>query len=408
MSKTTSQKDIAVIGGGPGGLMAAERVAAAGLAVTVYERKPAPGRKFLLAGRGGLNLTHSEDLGRFMSRYGDAAGWLRPAIEKFPPSALRAWCEGLGEPTFVGSSGRVFPKSFKAAPLLRAWRARLEKLGVRFVFGSQWTGWDDSGNLVFSGADGLTKAARPAATILALGGASWPRLGADGAWAPILREAGIPVMPLLPANCGFTVQWSEIFRRQQAGQPVKPVTLSLGGEKLQGEMMITEKGVEGGIVYAFSSAIRNEIIKSGAAVVTLDLRPGIPEEELALRLAKRGALSFSNILQKAGGLSPVAAALTRETGGKGAQSLSAPALAAFIKNMPLRLDAPFPLDRAISTAGGVALDAVDGRFMLAAKPGVFVAGEMLDWEAPTGGYLLQATFSTAVHAAEGAIAWVSG
>ena len=394
------QADIAIIGGGPGGLMAAEVLATAGLPVTVYERKPTLGRKFLLAGRGGLNLTHSENLDIFMTRYGTAAERLRPAIENFPPSALRTWCEGLGQPTFTGSSGRVFPESFKASPLLRAWRARLDSLGVRFALQKQWMGWDNDENLVFNN----TETVKPAVTILALGGASWPRLGADGSWVEILKQQQIPVTPLCPANCGFVVEWSEIFRSRFAGQPIKPVTLSFGAEKIQGEMMVTEKGIEGGVLYALSAPLRNEISKNGAATLTLDLRPGVSSADLARRLSEpHGTLSFSNFLRKAGGLSSIAVALTREIGGKDVQTLSPTALATLIKALSLRLQAPFSIDRAISTAGGIALDALDDYFMLKNKPGVFAVGEMLDWEAPTGGDLLQATFSTAVCAAEGVI-----
>lgn len=397
------QPEVIIIGAGPGGLMAAEVASSAGLRVAVYERKPVPARKFLLAGRGGLNITHSEDLESFIGRYGAAAERLRPAIENFPPSALRAWCEGLGETPFVGSSGRVFPKSFKASPLLRAWRARLEGLGVKFHFQHQWLGWDKANNLVFSGASGEIQTAAPAATVLALGGASWPKLGADGTWLDIFQAEKIPVAPLAPANCGFTVSWSEVFRAKHAGHPLKPVTLSFAGKRLPGEMMLTEKGVEGGAVYALSATIRDEIAKTGPVKVSLDLCPGISHQELVRRLQdQRGALSFSNILKKTG-LSPVAAALVREVGGKKAQELSAGALAALIKEAPLLLEAPFSIDRAISSAGGVRLEALDEYFMLRNRPGVFVAGEMLDWEAPTGGYLLQATFSTSVQAAKGVL-----
>ncbi|MCE9507139.1 MAG: TIGR03862 family flavoprotein [Alphaproteobacteria bacterium] len=395
-------KPVIIIGGGPGGLMAAETLAKAGIPVTIYERKPTLGRKFLMAGRGGLNLTHSEDIKTFMTRYGAAAEKLRPAIENFPPSALREWCEGLGQPTFVGTSGRVFPKSLKASPLLRAWQIRLSELGVTFVFQRQWLGWNSAGELVFTNTEGKTETAAPAATILALGGASWPRLGSDGGWVKILQQQKIPVTPLRPANCGFAVTWSEIFRSRCAGQPLKPVMLSFAGKNIQGEMMLTEKGIEGGAVYALSAALRDAIEKNGSATLTLDLRPGVSSAELIQRLsAPRGTLSFSNFLRKKGGLSPVAVALTREIGGKEVQTLSPAALTALIKALPLRLEAPFPLDRAISTAGGIGLDALDDHFMLKNKPGVFTVGEMLNWEAPTGGYLLQATFSTAVYAAEG-------
>jgi len=395
-------KDIAIIGGGPGGLMAAEVIASAGLPVTVYERKTNPGRKFLLAGRGGLNLTHSEDKDNFLARYGAAAERLRPAIDKFPPSALQAWCEELGQPTFIGSSGRIFPESMKASPLLRAWRAKLDKLGVKFAFQKTWTGWDNTGALLFD-----DEKVNAAATVLALGGASWPRLGADGGWVDILQQQHIPVSPLRPANCGFEVAWSEIFRSKFTGQPVKPVMLSFKGKAIQGEMMVTEKGIEGGAVYALSSVVRDEISKNGTAELTLDLRHGVSVEELTRKLAApRGTLSFSNFLRKVGGLSPIAVALMREVGGKDVQNLSAAALAALAKALPLQLTAPFSLDRAISTAGGIALEALDEHFMLKNKPGVFAVGEMLDWEAPTGGYLLQATFSTAVCAAEGVIRYI--
>ncbi len=392
---------IAVIGGGPGGLMAAETLAAAGLPVTVYERKPTLGRKFLMAGRGGLNLTHSETPDTFMTRYGAAASRLRACIENFPPSALRAWCEELDQPTFVGSSGRVFPESFKASPLLRAWRARLDGLGVRFVFQRQWLGWNDQKDLVFSAPGGKTETVAATATVLALGGASWPRLGADGSWVEILKQHGIPVTPLRPANCGFAVMWSEVFRSRFAGHPIKPVLLSFDGNSVPGEVMVTDKGLEGGGLYALSAPIRDEIEKSGSATLTLDLRPGVAVADLVRRLSEpRGTLSFSNFLRKEGGLSPVAVALTREVGGKNAAALSPAALAKLIKTLPVKLEAPFPLDRAISTAGGIAFEALDEHFMLKNRPGVFAVGEMLDWEAPTGGYLLQATFSTAVAAAE--------
>jgi hypothetical protein len=388
---------VAVIGGGPGGLMAAENLARAGADVTVYDRKPSTARKFLLAGHGGLNLTHSEDLNHFITRYGAASERLRPVIEYFPPPALRAWCEELGEPTFVGSSGRVFPQSFKAAPLLRKWYARLENLGVSFSLRRLWRGWDDQGQLVFTGPEDVIEHIKPDITVLALGGASWPRLGADGGWVDILRAEGVPVAPLRPANCGFSVAWSDIFSTKYAGHPLKPVTLTFAGKTQQGEIMVTAKGFEGGLIYAFSAELRNEIDKNGSATVMLDLRPDVSVDDLARHFSsQRGALSFSNTLKKTGRLSDVAAALVREAGGKAAQSLPPDALAALVKKLPLRFDAAFPIDRAISSAGGIAFDALDDAFMIKSKPGVYAIGEMVDWEAPTGGYLLQATFSMAV------------
>ncbi|MBI3440535.1 MAG: TIGR03862 family flavoprotein [Proteobacteria bacterium] len=393
--------DIAIIGGGPAGLMAAEIIATAGLPVTVYERKPTLGRKFLMAGRGGLNLTHSENLDTFMMRYGAAAGRLRPAIENFSPADLRAWCEGLGQPTFIGTSGRIFPESFKASPMLRAWKVRLDQLGVKFVFQRQWMGWSDAGQLNFTTPEGKTEHIKADATILALGGASWPRLGSDGSWVEILKQYNIAVTPLRPANCGFIVAWSEIFQSRFAGQPLKPVTLSFGGCIAQGEMVITANGLEGSALYALSAALRDEIDKSGATMLMLDLRPGLSSAALANRLsAPRGTLSFSNFLRKAGGLSPVAVGLVREIGDKNVQNLSPSSLTALIKAMPIRLEASFSLDRAISTAGGIVLDGLNDHFMLKNRPGVYAVGEMLDWEAPTGGYLLQASFSTAVMAAK--------
>ncbi|MGZ9097845.1 MAG: NAD(P)/FAD-dependent oxidoreductase [Micavibrio sp.] len=400
--------EIAIIGGGPAGLMAAEVIASAGHAVTVYERKPTPGRKFLMAGRGGLNLTHSEEYEPFIARYGRAAEWLAPVIQKFPPSALQDWCEGLGQPTFVGTSGRIFPESLKASPLLRAWKARLDQLGVRFVFQQDWTGWDADGSLLIADEQGQVTTIKPDATILALGGASWPKLGSDGGWVAILKAQGIPVTPLRPANCGFAVAWSDHFRERFAGQPLKPVTLRFAGKTVQGEVMITANGVEGGAIYALSAALRDEIDLNGAATMMCDLRPGLSAADLVERLqTPRGSQSLSTYLQKSGGLSPVAINLIREVAGKDIPDQTPHALAQQIKNLPLTVTAPFPLDRAISTAGGIPRDAFDDHFMLRARPGVFVAGEMLDWEAPTGGYLLQATFSTAVAAANGVLDWLT-
>lgn len=401
-------KNITIIGGGPAGLFAAEILATAGHRVTVYERKPTVGRKFLMAGRGGLNLTHSEDYPDFIARYGGRAELLAPLIKTFSPRALQEWCEGLGQETFVGTSGRIFPVALKASPLLRAWQERLENLGVQIKVNCEWRGWDADGGLVFAMADGQVQPVKADAVLLALGGASWPRLGSDGSWVEILQKQSIPLAPLRPANCGFTVSWTDVFRQRFAGHPVKPVVVHYAGRMVQGEMMITDQGIEGGVIYALSALIRDGIAKDGGAVLTLDLRPGLSVEDLTRRLsAPRGSRSLSTHLQKSGGLSPVAINLLREnTGGKPVADETPQGLARLIKALPLTLNAPFPIDRAISTAGGICFEALDESFMLRSMPGVFAAGEMLDWEAPTGGYLLQASFATAYHAAHGMLNWL--
>ncbi len=400
-----SSVTIAVIGGGPAGLMAAELLSGAGLAVTVYDRMPSVGRKLLMAGRGGLNLTHSEDLETFLGRYGRAPPQLEAAIRAFPPTALTAWCEGLGQATFVGSSGRVFPKSLKASPLLRAWLARLAGQGVQFRTRCGWQGWTAEGALSFCRADGEMETASPAATILALGGASWPRLGSNGAWVALLAGQGVAISPLRPANCGFAVTWSELFRQRFAGQPLKTIALSFGRRRVRGEAMVTAGGLEGGAVYALSAPLREAIAADGQAVLAIDLQPERSTAELVQRLARpRCRQSLSTFLKKALGLSPLAINLLREA----APPPDDPeALAGLIKAVPIRLSAPASLDRAISTAGGVAFDQLDAHFMLRARPGLFVAGEMLDWEAPTGGYLLQACFATGRAAAAGVLAWLA-
>lgn len=398
---TEKTKHIAIIGGGPAGLMAAEVLATSGHRVTIYDRMPSLGRKFLMAGRGGLNLTHSEPLDVFLTRYREAASWLEPHIRTFPPASLTAWCEGLGEETFVGSSGRIFPKSMKAAPLLRAWLRRLEKLGVTYHGQHTWRGWDVSA-LKFANTNRELVFVTPDATLLALGGASWPRLGSDGSWVDILSQAGAEVAPLRPSNCGFQVQWSDIFKSKFAGIPLKPVTLSYNGHSQQGEMMITKDGIEGGAVYALSPLLREAITRDGKAILHLDLRPGVTSEALTKKLeGKRGNKSLSTYLGKAG-FSPLAINLLREaTAASDLAQYFASQLAARLKSLPIMLTATNGLARAISTAGGITQNALDGNFMLKARPGVFVCGEMLNWEAPTGGYLLQGCFSTAVAAARG-------
>ena len=389
--------------------MAAETLARAGLRVSVYERKPSVGRKFLMAGRGGLNITHSEDIEFFLKKYGAAEMILTPSIKSFSPPDLRTWCAELGQETFVGSSGRVFPKSFKSSPLLRAWLARLDELGVQIHTSHEWKGWNNKGALVFENPAGEVISVHADATLLALGGASWPRLGSDGGWVDILRAKGIAISPLRPANCGFAVQWSDVFRSRYAGQPVKPLALTFGGKTVKGEMMISEEGIEGGGVYALSAPLRDEIEKCGSATLFLDLQPDLSVAELSLRLAKpQKGKSYSTFLRSAAGLSAVATGLLMEsTDRRDFANLPATTMASRIKAHRLILDAPFALDRAISTAGGISFDEIDDHFMLKKHPGIFIAGEMLDWEAPTGGYLLQATFSTAISAANGILAWLA-
>jgi uncharacterized flavoprotein (TIGR03862 family) len=365
-----AMQNVTIAGAGPAGLMAADVLAQSGLRVTILDHMAAPARKFLLAGRGGLNLTHSEPLDRFLERYGPARGRLEPAIRAFPPESLVAWAHGLGIETFVGSSGRVFPTAMKASPLLRAWLRRLDAMGVVLKTRTRWAGFDGT------------------PTILALGGASWPKLGSDAAWLTQFAAAGIRVTPFQPANGRFLVNWSAVFRERFAGTPVKTVALTYAGHRVRGEVMISRDGIEGGAIYALSRIMRE---KPGHPLV-IDLRPDLTTAALAQRLSRqRGKDSLSNVMRKTAGLPPVAIALLRETG----SSMDA----AGIKQVVVTLAGPAGIARAISSAGGVALDEVDDSFQLKKVPGTYCVGEMLDWEAPTGGYLLQACFSTAVVAA---------
>lgn len=396
-------KTVAIVGAGPAGLMAAEKLSAAGLQVTIYEGMHTAARKFLMAGRGGLNLTHSEPFELFVTRYREAQVMLAPLIAEFSPLDLRAWCEALGQETYVGTSGRVFPRAMKASPLLRAWLIRLQQQGVTINYGQRWIGWRDDA-LLFRDQAGVEASINADAILLALGGASWPRLGADGSWQKILAARGVDIVPLRPANCGFVIPWSPIFREKYAGQPLKTIILTSQEQDFQGESIITKQGMEGGVVYAASALLREQIEKQGKAQITIDLKPDLSVEQLRQRLQKaRGRDSLSNHLRKVAGLSPVAVGLVQEIlhQKKGLD----PVL--MIKALPLVLTATAGLERAISSAGGVPFSEINSSFMLKRIPGVFVAGEMLDWEAPTGGYLLQATFSTAVRAASGIQAFLN-
>lgn len=400
---------VVIIGAGPAGLMAAEVVASAGHKVMIYDHMPSVGRKFLMAGRGGLNLTHSENLNKFLPRYGTATEWLAPAIKQFPPEALRAWAQTLGQDTFIGSSGRVFPTSLKASPLLRAWLARLDGLGVKIFTRHRWLGWSAQAkdSLIFHTKSGYVNVSADA-VLLALGGASWPKLGSDGQWVDLLRRTGIQVTDLEAANSGFLVNWSQVFRDRFQGHPLKPIVVYWNGSPIQGEAMITAQGLEGSVIYALSRHLRRAILENGYALLHLDLRPGLSQEALQIRLNHpRRRYTFSNFLRKYGGLSLASIGLLYEnTAPSNLKSKNASELAALIKKLPIQCSAPAGLDRAISSAGGISHKEINQHFMLTAKPGTFVAGEMLDWEAPTGGYLLQGCFSTSVAAANGILNWL--
>lgn len=396
--------NIAIIGGGPAGLMAAEVIATSGRPVTVFEAMPTVARKLLLAGKSGLNLTHGEEYGAFVGRYGAAQPALRPALDAFTPTDLRAWADGLGAETYVGSSGRVFPKAMKASPLLRAWLARLAALGVTIHTRHRWTGFDGNALRFETPTGPLTMT--PAATLLALGGASYPRLGANAAWVPWLRIAGVDVRPFRPANCGFDVAWSALFREHFAGTPVKSVVATSDAGGKAGEFVITGHGVEGSLVYAHAAALRDRIEATGTAKLTLDLVPGRAIDRLQHDLGRQPAkASFSTRLRKGAGLDGVKAGLVRELTDAATRQDNA-RLAAALKALPLPVVRPRPIEEAISSAGGIALAAIDAAYMLRARPGTFVAGEMLDWEAPTGGYLLTACLATGRAAARGLMDWL--
>ncbi len=418
---------VAIVGAGPAGLMAAEVLAWAGAHVDVFDSRPSVGRKFLLAGRGGLNLTHSEPLEPFLARYAGREAALAPAVHAFSPQAVRDWAQGHGIETFIGTSGRVFPRDLKAAPLLRAWLHRLRAAGVVFHTRHRWLGWGDDGSLRLQGPEGESRHVADA-TVLALGGGSWPSLGSDGAWVPWLQARGVEVAPLRPANCGFDLApaspggdsdpatapgpggWSDYLRERFAGQPVKPVVASFTGAdgrtlRQQGEFVLTATGVEGSLIYAFAAPLREAIASQGSATLHLDLLPAhTPEQVLAETTRARGPRSLATHLKSRLGIQGLKLALLHEV--LGAARMNDPQqLAVALKDLPLVLGATRPLAEAISTAGGVRFEALDERFMLHAAPGVFCAGEMLDWEAPTGGYLLTACLATGRAAGQGVMDW---
>ena len=406
--KPPQNKTVAIIGGGPAGLMAAEVVAAAGFAVDVFDAMPSVGRKFLLAGVGGMNITHAEDSVSFLGRYGKASADLAPMIAQFGANERTAWVHGLGIDTFIGSSGRVFPMEMKAAPLLRAWLARLKTSGVKFHVRHRWLGWDANKLLRFSNPEGEISRTFDA-VILALGGASWAKLGSDGAWVPLLAEQGVDVAPLKPSNCGFDVAWSSHLADKFAGAPVKTVAAAARPHdaKKAGEFVLTQGGVEGSLVYALSSQLRDDIAENGTATLWLDLVPQKSLARITEELSQpRGADSMANHLRRKLGIEGVKAGLLREIVSK-EDFMQAAKLAAAIKSLPITLIAPRPIDEAISSAGGVTFTGLDSHLMLSQAPGVFCAGEMLDWEAPTGGYLLTACFSSGRAAGLGAVEWLS-
>jgi len=402
---------VRIIGGGPAGLMAAEAARAAGAEVDVYDRMGSVGRKFLIAGKGGLNLTHSDPFEVFVARYAGRAHELARWLRAFDADALREWARGLGVETFVGSSGRVFPMDLKAAPLLRGWVRRLRADGVRFHVNREWRGWSAAGALRFAGADGVEHDVDADAVVLALGGGSWQVLGSDGRWVSLLERHGVDVAPLAPANCGFDVAWSEHFATRHAGRPLKPVVLEWRRadgaiERRQGEFVISANGVEGSLIYAFGAQLRDAITEYGTAQIHLDLAPGRDVERLARDLARpRGSRSLSEHWRRQADIEGVKAGLLHEVLARN-ECDDAMRVAATIKSLPLTLLRPRPLDEAISTAGGVRFDALDDRLMLHKMPGVFCAGEMVDWEAPTGGYLLTACFASGRIAGRAAAEWV--
>ncbi len=398
-------KSVTIIGGGPAGLMAAEVISAQGVKVDVYDAMPSVGRKLLMAGKSGLNITHSDPFDVFVSRYGKRSKNIEPLLKEFGSDQLREWVHSLGIQTFIGTSGRVFPYGMKASPLLRAWLTRLNASGVTLHLRHKWTGFLPDGSLNFNTPDGDV-AVSADAIVLALGGGSWSRLGSDGAWIPWLRQAGAEIEAFRPANCGFDVAWSEHFREKYDGHPIKTVVLSFGDLRQQGEFIVTKDGLQGGLIYTASAMIRDEIYANGKAIITLDLKPDRTLEWLQEKMSHpRGKRSMASYLEKTLGIRGVKAGLLREFVSKD-DFTNGERLAYFIKNLPIPLVAPRPLDEAISSAGGVTFESLDENLMLETMPGVFCAGEMLDWEAPTGGYLLTACFSSGYAAGNGVLKWL--
>ncbi len=400
-------KAIAIIGAGPAGLMAAEVLSQSGAQVTVYDSMPSVGRKFLMAGKSGLNLTHSEPFEQFVARYGTRRSRLEPMLKEFGADELRAWAKELGVETFVGTSGRVFPVSMKASPLLRAWLNRLQASGVTLHTRHRWIGWNEDHTLRFQTEQG-EKNINADAVILALGGGSWRRLGSDGAWVNWVEQAGVRVEALKSANCGFDVAWSEFFKEKYQGQPLKSIVLSFGEFRQQGEFVVTKHGVEGSLIYACSAQIRDAIAAHGTMNIQLDLAPNLSHEDVLTKLSKpRGSKTMASHLEKTVGIKGVKAGLLREFVSK-EDFGNNERLAGAIKALSIPLVAPRPIDEAISSAGGVMFDELDEHLMLKKIPGVFCAGEMLDWEAPTGGYLLTACFASGRVAGRGALHWLGG